>query len=349
MKLLIVTQKVDKNDSALGFFHRWIEEFSKHCEKLTVICLQKGEYNLPDNVKVLSLGKEIGNSRGQYLLNFFKYIKEEEENYDHVFVHMNPIYVILGAIPWRSWNKDISLWYVHKSVDLKLRIAEFLADKIFTVSKDTFNLKSDKLKIVGHGIPLEDFKISYKNAEHKDKKLKIISVGRITPIKNLDILIEAGSILKEKGINFEIKFVGVPMQESDSEYLDKLKTIVKNKCLDKEVIFYGSVLSSKVKEEYWKSDLSVNLSPTGGVDKVVLESIASGLPVLVSNHAFKDYLGVYSDRLIFKERDFHDLAQKIISLEKSEDLPDIIKELQDEVGKRASLISLIKKIVSELE
>lgn len=58
MRLLIVTQKVDKNDPILGFFHRWIEEFSKHCEKLTVICLQAGEFKLPANVTVLSLGKE---------------------------------------------------------------------------------------------------------------------------------------------------------------------------------------------------------------------------------------------------------------------------------------------------
>jgi len=41
MKLLIITQKVDINDDVLGFMHGWIAEFAKHCEKLTVICLQK--------------------------------------------------------------------------------------------------------------------------------------------------------------------------------------------------------------------------------------------------------------------------------------------------------------------
>ena len=64
MKILICTQKVDLNDDILGFFHSWIAEFAKQCEKVTVICLYKGEYDLPGNVKVLSLGKEkleIGN------------------------------------------------------------------------------------------------------------------------------------------------------------------------------------------------------------------------------------------------------------------------------------------------
>ena len=29
MKLLIITQAIDINNPVLGFFHRWIEEFSK--------------------------------------------------------------------------------------------------------------------------------------------------------------------------------------------------------------------------------------------------------------------------------------------------------------------------------
>ena len=63
MRLLIITQKVDKNDPILGFFHRWIEEFAKHCQSIIVICLQKGEYNLPKNIKILSLGKEKGKKK----------------------------------------------------------------------------------------------------------------------------------------------------------------------------------------------------------------------------------------------------------------------------------------------
>ena len=58
MKLLLVTQKVDEDDEVLGFMHRWIEEFAKHCEKVIVVCLREGSHSLPDNVEVHSLGKE---------------------------------------------------------------------------------------------------------------------------------------------------------------------------------------------------------------------------------------------------------------------------------------------------
>ena len=198
MKLLIITQKVDINDDVLGFFHRWIEEFAKHCEKITVICLEKGEYNLPENVKVLSLGKEAGASKIKYLWRFYKYIWQERKIYDSVFVHMNPVYVILGGLFWKAMGKKVTLWYTHKNVDWKLRLAEKLVNKILTASKESFKLKTGKLQIVGHGILVEMFKNPQSKNYNKGDKLKIISVGRITRIKNLDTLIKAGSILNKK-------------------------------------------------------------------------------------------------------------------------------------------------------
>ena len=124
MKLLIVTQVLDKHHPILGFFHRWVEEFATHCEKVTVICLQKGEYTLPDNVIVYSLGKEIGKSRLAYLATFYKLIWKLRHEYDNVFVHMNQIYVISGAPFWRPLNKKVSLWYAHGSVSRSLKLAE---------------------------------------------------------------------------------------------------------------------------------------------------------------------------------------------------------------------------------
>ena len=109
MKLLIITQKVDKSDDLLGFMHSWILEFAKHCQMVTVICLYKGNFDLPSNVKVFSLGKEKGVSRVRYMLNFFRYIISERNNYDSVFVHMNQVYVVLGGFFWKLMRKKISL------------------------------------------------------------------------------------------------------------------------------------------------------------------------------------------------------------------------------------------------
>ena len=146
MKLLIVTQKVDINDSNLGFFHRWIEEFAKHYERVEVICLEKGKYNFSRNVFVSSLGKEDGRGRIFRLIRFLHLVNILR--YDRVFVHMNPEYVILGGPIWHILGMKVAFWYTHKAVNLRLRLAVRIADVIFSASRESFRLATMKFKIL---------------------------------------------------------------------------------------------------------------------------------------------------------------------------------------------------------
>jgi len=346
MKLLILTQKVDKDDSVLGFFHRWIEEFAKHFELVTVICLSKGEYNLPANVKVLSLGKEDGESRTKYLWCFYQYIWRERKNYDRVFVHMNPEYVVLGGWLWKILGKKISLWYVHRQVNLKLRCAVLFCHNIFSVSPESFRFKSKKVKFVGHGIDTEYFSCLNK-PDHTDKFM-IISVGRITPIKNLEILIKAAKVLCDRGWNnFSVDFIGSPATKEDDDYLKFLKHTVSEGKLEGIINFTGAVPFTLLKERYCECDLSVNLAPTGGLDKAILESMSCGVPVLVTNRSLINLLGQWQDYLIFTYQDEVDLAQKIIKL-KEIDRGDMDVYLKEQVREKYSLSKLIMNIAKLL-
>ncbi len=356
MKLLIITQKIDINDDNLGFFHCWVEEFAKQCESVVVVCLQKGDYDLPGNVKVLSLGKEqeIQNSKFQilnkfkiqnskfkilikikYIYRFYKYIWRERKNYDSVFVHMNPEYVVLGGLFWRLTRKKIGLWYTHKSVDLKLRLAEKLADIIFTASARSFRLPSNKVKIMGHGIDIEKFQIP--NSKFQIPKFIIITAGRVAPVKNLHILIEAAGVLKNKNFDFTIKIAGAPTLASGKDYFEKLKNSVKEKGLEDKIIFAGPILYKNIPKFYADGDLFVNLSNTGSIDKAVLEAMASGLLVLTSNEAFRDIL----PEKYLTEKAPEQIAEKIIALSKS----GKDESLRKYVSENHSLENLIGKIV----
>ena len=67
MKLLVFTQKIDRKDSILGFFHDWVLKLSEKFETVQVVCLEKGDHSFPSNVTVYSLGKEGGVSKFKYL------------------------------------------------------------------------------------------------------------------------------------------------------------------------------------------------------------------------------------------------------------------------------------------
>ncbi|OGF21723.1 hypothetical protein A2Y83_03310 [Candidatus Falkowbacteria bacterium RBG_13_39_14] len=355
--LLILTQKVDIDDDVLGFFHGWILEFAKNCEKVTVVCLEKGEFDLPENVAVFSLGKEkIGNWKLEigkkllYIFRFYKYIWKERRNYDIIFVHMNSEYVILGAPLWKLFGKKIGLWYAHKAVNLKLRVAEKFADKIFTVTKEGFRLKSKKLVILGHGIDIGKCQMQNENCKIKEETFfKVIYVGRISPIKNQKLAVEAADILinKEKMRNVKFKFIGAPIYEKDKIFFNELTNLAKEKKLNDYIEFAGSIPHEKIFEEYSNADLSINLCPTGGPDKAVLESMARGCLVFAYNKAFENIL---PKELILNTSDKNELAEKIKWAVNLGDgcKKELRKVMIEEIRKNHNLWKLIRDIVREL-
>ncbi len=345
MNLLILTQKVDKNDDILGFFHGWLLEFAKNYEKITVICLYEGEHNLPNNVKVLSLGKEKGVSRLKYILDFYKYIWKERNNYDQVFVHMNQIYVILGGLFWRLRGKKVGLWYAHGSVPFGLRFAEKISNYIFTSTKSGFRLNSKKLKIIGQGIDTNLFKPQ--NSIEEKEIFEIISVGRISPVKDYETTIKAIEILNKKGKKIRLKIIGGLGLSSQQNYLNKLKKMVSEKSLDNIIEFCGGVPSKDILGYLQKSDLYINTSHTGSLDKTVLEAMSCGLPVLTCNEALKEVLGEYKEKLMFSKKDPEEFSNKIEDIMKMDISGRIIlgQKLREIVIKDHNLENFIKKIV----
>lgn len=351
MRLLVVTQKVDQNDAILGFFHRWLVEFAKHAERVIVICLWEGEHSLPDNVSVVSLGKESmrGSAiikRVRYSARFVRYIVQMRDQYDRVFVHMNPEYIVLGGLFWRLTRKRIALWYTHRQVHFKLRVATLFAHTVLSASGYSFNVKSKKLKILGHGIDTETFACSQKS---RNDMFTIISVGRIAPIKNIDVLIEAAHTLKERWQQpFEVLLYGTPSDANGERYQKKLEEMIVTYGLQDTVLFMGDVPNYAMPEKYCEADMVVNLAPTGGIDKAVLEGMASGRLVLASNKAFEEHFDEYAPRLIFRERDAKDLSEKIKALVESNDVSKMKQFLLQRARDRFDVASLIQKIVSSL-
>lgn len=352
MKLLIVTQKVDQNDDLLGFFHDWIKEFAQHAQKITVICLEEGDYDLPKHVRVVSLGKEKNKNNAKplifkrliYVCRFYCYILKYRKDYKYVFVHMNPEYVAWGGLVWRLMNKKIGLWFAHKSVATKLRLAEKFSHVVFSASKESFRLKSKKLQVVGHGINLNRFK----NIIHQPNKIfQVISIGRISPIKDYETLIKAIVILKEKNIQVQVKIIGDAPLASQEEYFKKIKKLTGEKKLADNIEFIGAVPYQDISKHLAEADLFAHMSKTGSLDKVVLEAAAANLPVVSSNDSSMEFFGSLKNELYFNPSNAEELAKRIENISKMsiEDRQAISTQLQKTVSAKHSLETLINKII----
>lgn len=348
MKLLVITQKVDINDDILGFFHRWIEKFSAKLDFLNVLCLQLGQYSLPQNVRVFSLGKEKGRSRIRGLFRFYKYLWQLRKDHDAVFVHMNPIYVVLGGIFWKIQGKKIYLWHNHQHGNLITRIAVLLSDTVFYTSPFSFSAKFKKSKIMPAGIDTDKFRPQISNLKVKNS---ILYAGRFSPVKNVDVLIRAADLLDKKGIDFVLNIVGAP-GDDERENFQKIKALAKDLESKGKIIFLGKATNSQLPAIYNQNDIFVNLTQAGSFDKTILEAMACQNIVLVSNPAYRKILPKdLRETMMFKERSCDDLAQKILHLMQ---LPEDVKQkwglrLREIVVKEHNLDDLIGKIIYELD
>ncbi len=303
MKLLVITQKVDAHDQVLGFFVEWLRRLGKKFP-LLVICLYAGSFDL-SGISVKSMGKERGISKFRQLANFYSYIRNIQM-YDAILVHMNPIWVVLGGWYWKLHHKKIILWYTHKSVTLKLRIALWFADAVLTASSESFRLPSPKVIVTGHGIDTDVFKPSLE--EKPLAGFNIITVGRIAPVKNYEVLIDAAELLQRQGLEFHITIAGEAILEKDKIYRRGLEDTIRQKNLNSRITFAGRIEHDELPALYGRNNLFVHMSNTGSLDKTILEAMACGLQVVSSNDASRGFL---PPELIFKSNSATELAQKI--------------------------------------
>ncbi|MDO8569779.1 MAG: glycosyltransferase [bacterium] len=283
MKLLVITQKVDKNDPVLGFFHRWVEEFSKHFEFVTVICLEEGEHSLLENVRVLSLGKgklKIENwklkIKFRYILNFYQYIWDERNNYDSVFVHMNQEYVLLGWKFWKLWGKKIYLWRNHAKGSLLTRLAVLLSNKVFCTSPSSFTARFAKTQIMPVGIDTDFFKPDPLVQRIPNS---FLFLGRIAPVKKVLEFVEWFNKLDEKS---HATIAGAALLK-DSDY----EKLVRSRASDR-IEFIGAVTQEQALKLYQSHETYVNFTPSGSMDKTIVEAAACGAKLIVHNPDLKN-------------------------------------------------------------
>jgi glycosyltransferase involved in cell wall biosynthesis len=112
----------------------------------------------------------------------------------------------------------------------------------------------------------------------KGKKI-ILFLSRINWKKGLDILVKAYSVLAKEKNDLHLLIVG----EGDSGYTRKVKKWIKNCRLQQRVTFTGMLIGEDKLEAYAVSDIFVLPSYSENFGMSVVEAMACGLPVIITN------------------------------------------------------------------
>ena len=292
-RLLLFNLKTDADDDILGFTTDWINAIARHFEHVHVITMDMGRLAVASNVTVQSVGKERGWSEPRRVLEFYRllYATLRNKSIDACFAHMMPHFVILAGPLLRRRRIPITLWYAHKSVTAILRAATFFADRVLTSTPAGFRLPTPKLRVIGQGIDTRRFAPLARS--NSGSEFNILHVGRLSPIKQIETLIETAAQLmrSQPGVRIVVTLAGGASTEADHAYERRLREQAQALGIAESVRFLGSVPFPQVHQLYATADCMVNPSVEGALDKTVLEAMSSGLPIITSNASYEPVVG----------------------------------------------------------
>ncbi len=317
-RLLVFVNIFDRHNDVLGFFVGWVQELASRGVPITVITQQAGED--VSGATIYSLDKEHAPGRIRRAFAYLLLLWKLRDTFDDVLVMMAPGWTILTAFLAKPLGKPLLLWYAVWRGDWRLHVAHMLADKVLCSVREAFPFPSQKLILIGQGIDTAYF---IPRPEHRVQG-RILFLGRISPVKNLEILLKAFTDLEhDMPGRFLLTIAGGAVRQSDKAYITKLHALAHELGIGDRIVWAGRIPHAQVSRYYQEADIVVNLTPTGSFDKAMLEAMACECLLVASNAALRQFLSPWvQEHCLFREGDVTDLESALRRLAKLDTASD---------------------------
>jgi glycosyltransferase involved in cell wall biosynthesis len=143
---------------------------------------------------------------------------------------------------------------------------------------EEIGLPPSKVWLCRHGVDGKRFSAERSNPQAG----RILSIGRLVPKKGFDVLVRACGQMRRRGVDFELRIVGTgPMR-------DELLALAEHEGIADLVHLPGSMSQAELAVQLAAAEvfaLSPMVMPDGdrdGIPNVILEAMASGVPVVAS-------------------------------------------------------------------
>ncbi|MHC4679653.1 MAG: glycosyltransferase family 4 protein [Planctomycetota bacterium] len=167
-------------------------------------------------------------------------------------------YKILGPAFRAIWKKATAL--VACSEGLKARALRFLP--------------SVSIEVIPNGVELDRFGPA--EGDQKPDVLRLLTVGRLSVTKRVEMLIDAVEVLHKQGCNLHFTVVGGGSLEP------QLRAAVLERNLGDIVEITGRTSSEDMPQLYRRNDIFISASMQEGMSNAMLEAMASGLPIVTT-------------------------------------------------------------------
>jgi colanic acid/amylovoran biosynthesis glycosyltransferase len=135
-----------------------------------------------------------------------------------------------------------------------------------------------KLRVVRCGVDIDEFRPPRRD-ERADARLRILTVGRMLALKGHALLLEAVALRRAAGSPVRLTLVG------DGPVREQLERLASDLGIDGDVTFAGAVASDRIHAYYAAADVFCLPSLAEGIPVVLMEAMATGLPVVATRIA----------------------------------------------------------------
>ena len=173
------------------------------------------------------------------------------------------------------------------------------------IAMKNHGLKNDNYVVLPNVVNLDMFHISERN----NNPCKIIHISCFEDkSKNISGLLESLKMIEEKGIDFQCTLIGEGMD------LELMKEKAQNLQLINKVSFTGLMEGQKLADELSSGDFLVLSSNYENMPVVILEALASGLPVVSTNVGGIKEMIDESKGILVEPRNKEALAEAMIKM-----------------------------------
>ncbi len=232
-----------------------------------------------------------------FSFELWRWLKCNISNYDLVHIHGVFTFPPLAACYWsrkhsvpyivrpagtlNTWSLQQKTWkkkiYYRAVIDGCLHHANSIhaTSEVEKKSLAVLGYKNS-VAIVPLGVPLP----SFSRLTHRiNRPLYLLFLARIHPVKNLPLLLKAISRLVDEGVELKLTVAG----DGEPGYLTQLHQQIKQLRIQDQITFVGFVQGDKKKEIMADADLFVLPSFQESFGVAVVDAMAMGLPVVISD------------------------------------------------------------------
>lgn len=211
-------------------------------------------------------------------------------------------------------NPDTALWrMVYRLI---IPVADFVVYNSSTTQKSTEKVaRSVRSTFIGSGINIPQFQrpADFPPRNYERAKLAIVVVARLVEYKGIEYLLRALKSIEDR-VQFQLDLF------SDGPLRPHLEQLSRDLGIDGHVTFHGETPREQILPSMWSADLFVlpsvidSYGRTEGFGAVLLEAMATGLPVIASRVGGIVDIVNGENGILTEPRDSESLARALLEM-----------------------------------